>query len=91
MGMSPDLARMSAAMLFRSLMSETFWTWSATSKMPEPQVPSFAPLGAPNAGQTTFSYATSTGAVVTGSIGYQNAPAFGTYTGCGFFGTVTSS
>jgi len=51
---------------------------------------SFAPLGAPNAGQTTFSYATSTGAVVTGSIGYQHAPAFGAYAGCGFFGTLTS-
>jgi len=52
---------------------------------------SFAPLGAPNSGQSTFSYATSTGAVVTGSIGYQHAPAFGAYNGCGFFGTVTSS
>ena len=52
---------------------------------------SFAPMGAPNSGQTTFSYASSTGAVVTGSIGYQNAPAFGTFVGCGFFGTVTSS
>ena len=28
---------------------------------------------------------------MTGSIGYQNAPAFGTYAGCGFFGNVTSS
>lgn len=52
---------------------------------------SFAPLGAPSSGQTTFSYASSSGAVVTGSIGYQHAPAFGAYSGCGFFGTVTSS
>ena len=51
---------------------------------------SFAPLGTPSSGQTTFSYATSSGAVATGSIGYQHAPAFGAYNGCGFFGTVTS-
>jgi hypothetical protein len=29
--------------------------------------------------------------VVTGSIGYQTAPSFGAFNGCGFYGTVTAS
>jgi hypothetical protein len=49
-----------------------------------------APLGPPSAGQTTFSYDTSAGTIVTGSIGYQSAPSFGTFAGCAFFGTVNS-
>jgi hypothetical protein len=49
-----------------------------------------APLGPSSAGQTTFSYDTSAGTIVTGSIGYQGAPSFGTFAGCGFFGTVNS-
>jgi hypothetical protein len=51
---------------------------------------SFAALGPPSSGQTSFSYASNTGAVVTGTIGYQRAPSFGTYSGCGFFGTATA-
>jgi hypothetical protein len=51
---------------------------------------SLAPLGPSSAGEASFSYASSSGQVVTGSIGYQHAPLFGSYGGCGFFGTVIS-
>lgn len=44
-----------------------------------------------NRGQVTFSYAEADGHVATGSVGWQSAPSFGTFNGCGFFGTVTSS
>jgi hypothetical protein len=47
-------------------------------------------LGPANAGHASFSYANSAGQVITGEIGYQNAPAFATYAGCAFFGTATS-
>jgi hypothetical protein len=49
-----------------------------------------ATLGPPSTGQALFSYASSSGQVVTGSIGYAKAPSFGSYAGCAFFGTVTS-
>lgn len=51
---------------------------------------SAASLGPPSAGETSFSYASSSGQMVTGGIGYQKAPSFGTFNGCAFFGTVTS-
>ncbi len=51
---------------------------------------SMAPLGPSSAGETSFSYAGSSGQVVTGAIGYQKAPSFGSVAGCAFFGTVTS-
>lgn len=51
---------------------------------------SLAPLGPSSAGHTTFSYADSAGHVITGEIGYQSAPSFGNFAGCGFFGTVVS-
>ena len=51
---------------------------------------SLAALGAANAGETAFSYASASGQTVTGNIGYQNATSFGSYAGCGFFGTVVS-
>jgi hypothetical protein len=51
---------------------------------------SAASLGPAAAGETSFSYASSSGVTVTGDIGYQKAPSFGSFNGCGFFGTVTS-
>jgi len=51
---------------------------------------SLASLGPAGSGETSFSYATSSGTVVTGEIGYQHAPSFGSFAGCGFFGTVTA-
>ena len=47
-------------------------------------------LGPPGAGETSFSYASSSGQLVTGAIGYQKAPSFATQAGCAFFGTVVS-
>jgi len=47
-------------------------------------------IGSPSAGQGTFTYASASGAVVTGSIGYEKAPALGSFNGCVFEGTVTS-
>jgi hypothetical protein len=49
-----------------------------------------AALGPSSAGETSFSYANSSGQLVTGTIGYQKAMSFGSYVGCAFFGTVTS-
>ena len=51
---------------------------------------SLVPLGPSDAGEASFSYASSSGAVVTGNIGYQKAPSFGNAAGCAFFGTVVS-
>jgi hypothetical protein len=51
---------------------------------------SLVPLGPSDAGEASFSYAASSGAVVTGNIGYQKAPSFGNAAGCAFFGTVIS-
>jgi hypothetical protein len=45
-------------------------------------------LGPASAGETSFSYENSSGQIVTGNIGYQNAPSLGSYAGCAFFGTV---
>jgi hypothetical protein len=49
-----------------------------------------AVLGQAGSGESSFSYASSAGAVVTGEIGYQSGTSFASYTGCAFFGTVTS-
>lgn len=49
-----------------------------------------APLGTSGSGETTFSYANAAGQVVSGQIGYQAAPSFGSFAGCGFDGVVTS-
>jgi hypothetical protein len=47
-------------------------------------------LGPPSAGEASFSYASSSGQVVTGNVGYQKSMSFGSYLGCAFFGTVVS-
>lgn len=49
-----------------------------------------AALGPAGSGESTFSYETSAGQVVSGQIGYQAANSFATYAGCAFFGHVTS-
>jgi len=49
-----------------------------------------AALGPAGSGESSFSYASSAGAVVTGEIGYQSATSFSSYAGCAFFGTATS-
>src|SRR5665213_3456884 len=49
-----------------------------------------APLGPAGSGETTFSYANAAGQVVSGQLGYQAAPSFGNFAGCGFDGVVTS-
>ncbi len=51
---------------------------------------SLAALGPAGSGETSFSYASSSGVVITGTLGYQKAPSFGSYGGCGFFGTLVS-
>ena len=51
---------------------------------------SLAALGPANAGETSFSYASASGQLVTGNIGYEKAPSFGSYAGCSFFGTIIS-
>jgi hypothetical protein len=48
------------------------------------------PLGPSGSGEATFSYANAQGQVVSGQIGYQTAPSFGSFAGCGFDGVVTS-
>jgi hypothetical protein len=48
-----------------------------------------AVLGPAGAGEASFSYSSSAGAVVSGDVGYQSAPSFGNYAGCGFFGSIT--
>lgn len=47
-------------------------------------------LGPASSGQASFSYASSSGTVLSGSIGYQKASSFGSYAGCAFFGDITS-
>jgi len=49
-----------------------------------------ATLGPAGSGETSFSYSSSGGTVVTGQIGYQSAPSSGSYAGCTFSGTLTS-
>jgi len=49
-----------------------------------------ATLGPAGSGETSFSYSTSGGTVVTGQIGYQSAPSSGSYAGCTFSGTLTT-
>jgi hypothetical protein len=51
---------------------------------------SFAALGPASSGESSFTYASSSGQTVSGNIGYQKAPSFGSYAGCAFFGTVIS-
>jgi hypothetical protein len=50
---------------------------------------SLAVLGPAGSGEASFSYSSSAGAVVSGDVGYQSAPSFGSYGDCGFFGSVT--
>jgi hypothetical protein len=49
-----------------------------------------AVLGPAGSGDGSFSYASSSGGVVTGTIGYQKANSFNNYAGCAFFGHVTA-
>ncbi len=49
-----------------------------------------ATLGPAASGHASFSYASSSGTVLTGSIGYQKASSFASYAGCAFFGDITS-
>jgi hypothetical protein len=49
-----------------------------------------ATLGPASSGEASFSYASSSGTVLTGSIGYQKTGSFGGYAGCAFFGDITS-
>ncbi|HEX2701803.1 MAG TPA: hypothetical protein VHM72_00010 [Solirubrobacteraceae bacterium] len=49
-----------------------------------------AALGPAGSGESSFSYASSSGSVVSGQLGYQKANSFATYAGCAFFGEVTS-
>ena len=49
-----------------------------------------AAMGPPASGDSSFTYASSAGSVLSGSIGYQKASSFGTYAGCAFFGDITS-
>jgi hypothetical protein len=52
---------------------------------------SLAVLGPAGSGEATFTYANTAGQILTGTIGYQKANAFGgSFTGCAFFGTLTS-
>jgi hypothetical protein len=51
---------------------------------------SAAALGPVGSGETTFSYLSAAGQVVSGQIGYQSAPSAGTFAGCGYDGVVTS-
>jgi len=48
------------------------------------------PLGPAGSGEATFSYADAAGQVLSGQIGYEAAPAYGHFAGCGFDGVVTS-
>jgi hypothetical protein len=48
-------------------------------------------LSGGNSGQVSFSYSSSDGHVVTGNVGFQTAPSFGTLAECAFFGSVISS
>lgn len=47
-------------------------------------------LGPAGSGESSFSYASSSGSVVSGQLGYQKASSFATYAGCAFFGEVAS-
>ncbi|HEY1777465.1 MAG TPA: hypothetical protein VGG41_15005 [Solirubrobacteraceae bacterium] len=49
-----------------------------------------APLGPSGAGEATFSYANAAGQVISGQIGYESAPTYGNFAGCGFHGVLTS-
>jgi hypothetical protein len=51
---------------------------------------SLVALGPASAGEASFSYASNAGQVVTGSVGYEHSPSFGSFAGCAFFGTVIS-
>jgi hypothetical protein len=47
-------------------------------------------LGPAGSGEATFSYANALNQVISGQIGYESAPSYGTFAGCGFNGVVTS-
>jgi hypothetical protein len=47
-------------------------------------------IGPPQTGEVSFSYGSSAGQVVSGQLGWASAPSLGSFSGCSFFGTVTS-
>ncbi|HUB76680.1 MAG TPA: hypothetical protein VL977_06470 [Solirubrobacteraceae bacterium] len=49
-----------------------------------------ATVGPAGSGETTFSFANSSGTLVNGQLGYQSASSFSTYAGCSFFGELTA-
>lgn len=49
-----------------------------------------AVLGPAGSGAASVSYASSSGSVITGTIGYQKADSFNNYAGCAFFGDLTA-
>jgi hypothetical protein len=51
---------------------------------------SLAPLGAGNAGETSFTYVNNSGVTVSGNIGYEKASSVGGFAGCSFYGEVIS-
>jgi hypothetical protein len=51
---------------------------------------SAVPLGPVGSGEATFSYANAAGQVISGQIGYESAPTYGSFAGCGYHGVVTS-
>jgi hypothetical protein len=51
---------------------------------------SAVPLGPAGSGEATFSYANAAGQVISGQIGYESAPSYGSFAGCGYHGVVTS-
>lgn len=47
-------------------------------------------IARPGTGEISLSYGASAGQVEIANIGYQSAPSFGAFAGCGFFGELTS-
>jgi hypothetical protein len=48
------------------------------------------PLGPAGSGEATFSYVNALNQVISGQIGYESAPSYGSFAGCGFDGVVTT-
>ena len=51
---------------------------------------SLVAIGPAGSGEATFSYADTAAQTITGELGYQSAPSFGSYAGCAFFGKATA-
>ena len=73
----------------------SYWGWHATNMAQSGQVSNLGPatmlqIGMNGNGETIFSYASSGGAVVTGTLDYEKAFALGTFSGCVFSGTAIS-